>query len=101
MLKGIDRHLDLNDLRQSLKPFYSQMRRPSVDPELTIRMFGAALALPYADTDMMQLHLNEISRNVTRTHAAPPFDGAGWHTTSKLDVPHNITPTSCLPVHRS
>jgi putative transposase len=29
------------------------------------RGVGAALALPYADTDMMQLHLDEISRNVT------------------------------------
>jgi transposase len=38
MLRGIDRHLDLNDLRRSLKPFYSQMGRPSVDPELMIRM---------------------------------------------------------------
>jgi hypothetical protein len=38
MLRGIDRHLDLEDLRQSLKPFYSQMGRPSVDPELMIRM---------------------------------------------------------------
>jgi transposase len=28
----------LDDLRQSLKPFYSQMGRPSVDPELMIRM---------------------------------------------------------------
>jgi transposase len=33
MLRGIDRHL-----RQSLKPFYRQMGRPSVDPELMIRM---------------------------------------------------------------
>src|ERR1700733_4527396 len=38
MLRGIDRHLALDDLRQSLKPFYSQMGRPSVDPELMIRM---------------------------------------------------------------
>jgi len=38
MLRGIDRHLDLAELRQSLKPFYSQMGRPSVDPELMIRM---------------------------------------------------------------
>jgi hypothetical protein len=93
MLKGIDHHLDLNDLRQSLKPFYSQMGRPSVDPELIIRMLGAALALPYADTDVMQLHLNEISRNATDgAHAVLLFDRAGWHTTSKLDVPDNITP---------
>jgi hypothetical protein len=38
MLRGIDRHLALDDLRQSLKPFYSQMGRPSVDPEVMIRM---------------------------------------------------------------
>ena len=38
MLRGIDRHLDLADLRQSLRPFYSHMGRPSVDPELMIRM---------------------------------------------------------------
>jgi Transposase domain (DUF772) len=35
MLRGIDRHLAL---RQSLKPFYSQIGRPSIDPELMIRM---------------------------------------------------------------
>ena len=34
MLRGVDRRLDLNDLHQSLKPLYSQMGRPSVDPEL-------------------------------------------------------------------
>ncbi|MGA8444467.1 MAG: glycosyltransferase [Roseiarcus sp.] len=35
---------------------------------------GAALALPYADTDMMQLHLDEISRNVTAgAHAVLPL----------------------------
>jgi hypothetical protein len=52
-----------------------------------------ALALPYADTDMMQLHLDEISPNVTDgAHAVLRLDRAGWHTTSKLDVPDNITP---------
>jgi hypothetical protein len=44
------------------------------------RGVGAALALPYADTDMMQLHLNEISRNVTEgAHAVLLLDRAGWH----------------------
>ena len=38
VLRGIDRHLALDDLRQSVKPFYSAMGRPSVDPELMIRM---------------------------------------------------------------
>ena len=37
-LRGIDRHLDLDDLRNTLKPFYSNTGRPSIDPELMIRM---------------------------------------------------------------
>jgi transposase len=54
---------------------------------------GAALALPYADADMMQLHLDEISRHVAEgAHAVLLLDRAGWHTIGKLDVPENITP---------
>ena len=54
---------------------------------------GAALALPYADTEMMQLHLDEISRHVEKgAHAVLLLDRAGWHTTGKLDMPKNITP---------
>ena len=49
--------------------------------------------LPYADTDAMQLHLDEISRHVAEgAHAVLLLDRAGWHTTGKLDVPDNITP---------
>ena len=41
----------------------------------------------------VQLHLDEISRNVAQgAHAVLLLDRAGWHTTSKLDVPENITP---------
>ena len=51
------------------------------------------MALPYADTNMMQLHLDEISRNVAvGAHAALLLDRVGWHTTGKLDLPANITP---------
>lgn len=54
---------------------------------------GAAIAVPYADTDAMQLHLNEISRHVTKgAHAVLLLDRAGWHTTTNLDMPDNITP---------
>src|SRR5262245_32346250 len=38
LLRGIDRFLDLSDLRRHLAAFYSHTGRPSVDPELTIRM---------------------------------------------------------------
>ena len=41
----------------------------------------------------LQLHLNEISRHVADgAHAVLLMDRAGWHTTSALDVPENITP---------
>jgi len=57
------------------------------------RGVGAALALPRADTEAMQLHLDEISRHVAEgAHAVLLLDRAGWHTTGNLDVPANITP---------
>lgn len=38
LLRQIDVFVDLESIRQELKPFYSQIGRPSVDPELMIRM---------------------------------------------------------------
>ena len=38
LLRKIDVFVDLESIRQDLKPFYSQIGRPSVDPELMIRM---------------------------------------------------------------
>jgi transposase len=38
MLRAIDRFVDLGDLRRHLAPFYSTLGRPSIDPELMIRM---------------------------------------------------------------
>jgi transposase len=38
LLRGIDRCLDLTDLRQHLADYYSHTGRPSIDPELMIRM---------------------------------------------------------------
>jgi transposase len=38
LLRGIERFLDLHDLRQNLTEYYSHTGRPSVDPELMIRM---------------------------------------------------------------
>jgi transposase len=38
LLRAIDRFVDLSDLRVHLAPFYSPTGRPSIDPELLIRM---------------------------------------------------------------
>jgi transposase len=38
LLRAIDCVLDLGDLRQHLAPYYSHTDRPSIDPELMVRM---------------------------------------------------------------
>src|SRR4030088_1008363 len=38
LLRSIDRFVDLDGLRQALAPYYSEKGRPSIDPELLIRM---------------------------------------------------------------
>ena len=38
LLRSIDRFVDLPGLRSHLRPFYSEIGRPSIDPELMIRM---------------------------------------------------------------
>lgn len=53
---------------------------------------GAALVLPYADTEMMQQHLEEISLAVApNAHGVILMDRAGWHRTPKLRLPENLT----------
>jgi transposase len=48
--------------------------------------------LPSANTRTMQMHLDEISRNVAaRAHAVVLMDRAGWHNTDKLKLPKNLT----------
>ena len=38
LLRSIDRFVELDGLRRELAPFYSAIGRPSIDPELMIRM---------------------------------------------------------------
>ncbi|WP_062120862.1 IS1182 family transposase [Aureimonas sp. AU40] len=38
LLRSIDRFVDLSDLRRDLAPYYSTTGRPSIDPELLLRM---------------------------------------------------------------
>ena len=61
------------------------------------RAVGAALVMPYADSEAMNLHLQEIGRAVAPgAHAILVLDGAGWHTSHALDPPDNVT-LLCLP----
>jgi len=60
MLRRIDVFLDLGQVRQELKPFYSSIGRPSVDPELMIRMLivGYCLGIRSERRLCDDVHLN-------------------------------------------
>jgi transposase len=53
---------------------------------------GCALILPECHTGMMQLHLEEISKNIEdQFHGILLIDRASWHTTEALNIPENIS----------
>ena len=53
---------------------------------------GAALVLPFCNTEAMQLHLDEIAARVTAgAHAILVLDQAGWHGAKDLKVPANLS----------
>ena len=60
LLRQIDRFLDLGDVRAQLKPFYSSIGRPSIDPELMIRMLivGYCFAIRSERRLCEEVHLN-------------------------------------------
>jgi transposase len=59
-LRSIDRFVELDGLRQELAPFYSDIGRPSVDPELMIRMLivGYCLGIRSERRLCEEVHLN-------------------------------------------
>jgi hypothetical protein len=74
-------------------PPISATKAPICSAPFVRREASELRSLPFADTEAMQLHLDEISRHVAEgAHAVLLLDRAGWHTTAKLDMPSNITP---------
>ena len=60
LLRQIDGVLDLDELRDQLKPFYSLIGRPSVDPELMVRMLlvGYCFGIRSERRLCQEVHLN-------------------------------------------
>lgn len=82
--------------------------RPIVDKQTryeNVYLFGAAcpttgdshaLLLPYANIPAMQSYLDSLSDHVgAGRHVVLVLDGAGWHSSPKINVPPNI---SLLPL---
>jgi transposase len=60
LLRSIDRFVELDEVRRDLAPFYSSTGRPSVDPELMIRMLiiGYCFGLRSERRLCEEVHLN-------------------------------------------
>jgi transposase len=80
LLRRIDRVLDLSDLREHLAPFYSNTGRPSIAPELMIRMLviGYCFGIRSERRLCEEVHLNLAYRWFCRLGLE---DGVPEHST--------------------
>jgi transposase len=64
LLRAIDRFVDLDGIRAHLAPFYSATGRPSIDPELLIRMLivGYCFGIRSERRLCEEVHLNRAYR---------------------------------------
>ncbi len=74
LLRGIDRCLDLSELRQQLAAFYSHTGRPSIDPELILRMLvvGYCFGIRSERRLCEEVHLNLAYRWFCRLQLDEP-----------------------------
>src|SRR5437660_1658888 len=80
LLRSIDGFVELGGLRRELAPFYSEMGRPSIDPELLIRMLivGYCFGIRSERRLCEEVHLNLAYRWICRLWV----DGSGSYPTS-------------------
>lgn len=74
LLRSIDRFVDLSDIRQYLSEFYSHTGRPSIDPELLIRMLlvGYCFGIRSERRLCEEVHLNLAYRWFCRLDLSDP-----------------------------
>ena len=60
LLRSIDRFVDLSGVREHLRPYYSDTGRPSIDPDLMIRMLivGYCMGVRSERRLCEEVHLN-------------------------------------------
>jgi transposase len=105
LLRSIDRFVDLAGLRQELAPFYASTGRPSVDPELMIRMLiiGYCLGIRSERRLCDEVHLNLAYRWFCRlglggrvpdhsTSCGKPIKTALSGTRTELEIPFHESP---------
>jgi transposase len=73
LLRKIDRFVDLSEVRAHLGPYYSDVGRPSIDPELMIRMLivGYCFGIRSERRLCEEIHLNLAYRWFCRWGSMP------------------------------
>ncbi|WP_374660985.1 transposase [Phenylobacterium sp.] len=76
LLRAIDRFVDLDGVRAHLAPFYSSIGRPSIDPELLIRMLlvGYCFGIRSERRLCEEVHLN-LKADANRQRCVPGTQG--------------------------
>ncbi len=75
LLRRVDRFVDLSEIRRFLAPFYSATGRPSIDPELMIRMLivGYCFGIRSERRLCEEVHLNLAYRWFCRLELTDPI----------------------------
>jgi len=79
-LRSIDRFVALEDLRRELAPYYGSIGRPSVDPELMIRMLiiGYCFGIRSERRLCEEVHLNLAWTRWRCTRSFHVFEEPTW-----------------------
>lgn len=74
LLRAIDRFVGLTSMREHLRPFYSAIGRPSIDPELILRMLlvGYIMGIRSERRLSDEVHLNLAYRWFCRLDLSDP-----------------------------
>lgn len=85
------KHYQSGTLPQSVKFFRSIERNSLIFSTVNYQDgFGVLSERVYANTDMMNLFLEEVSKDFKDYFVIMLVDGAGWHRSGGLKVPENI-----------
>src|SRR5580698_6329351 len=100
LLRKIDRFVDLSEVRAHLGPYYSEVGRPSIDPELMIRMLivGYGFGIRSERWLCEEVHLNLAYRWFCRL--GPDADVSDHSTFSKNRHGRFATAISCASCSR-
>src|SRR3982750_4686304 len=87
LLRSIDRFVDLSGIRAHLQPFYSEVGRPSIDPELMIRMLivGYCFGIRSERRLCEEAHLHQAYRWLSLEDEVPSCMGNGIGPGTRLN----------------